>query len=455
MREKQGDRIVLRAKSGYPNHRFSPEEGYALRYFNGKYTVAEVRSRCQQEFDRPIPENFVVELLEKLVRLNILAPESATDTETRRDRPSPELKPCLEWIWNPNGHWILRNPENCTHMQVSDRDKQAISQLDRASPQQICQQFGLSLGELKRLTQYLAATGMLVGTEPVKPKRGKFTPLSLLFFRIPLFNPDPFLNRHIDRLRWIWSRPFALFLIAFLALCTAVGLSDRAAIVNVGEKLFSTYGASLLLPFGLLVAFVVTLHEFGHAFTLKHYGGIVPEMGFLLIIMMPAAYTNTSDSYCLSRFKRVQVVGAGVMVQLIIAAIALCLWHWSLDGSWLHTASYLLMVAALFTVALNLNPLARFDGYYLAVALTGINNLRRRAFGLYAKLLTGRPLQERSQDIPILAFYAPFSLAYIWFVFGFLFWRITDFSLTHIPITALIILVAWLIYYFFPSKQPQ
>jgi putative peptide zinc metalloprotease protein len=44
---------------------------------------------------------------------------------------------------------------------------------------------------------------------------------------------------------------------------------------------------------------VVTLHELGHAFTLKYYGGIVPEIGLLIMMLMPAAYTNTTDSYCL------------------------------------------------------------------------------------------------------------------------------------------------------------
>jgi putative peptide zinc metalloprotease protein len=189
-----------------------------------------------------------------------------------------------------------------------------------------------------------------------------------------------------------------------------------------------------------VTALVVTLHEFGHAFTLKHYGGIVSEIGLLFVLLMPAAHTNTSDSYCLSRFKRVLVVGGGVLLQLTLAAFALFLWNSSVAGRWLHTASYLLMTAALFTVALNLNPLAKFDGYYLAVALTGINNLRSRSFNLYANLLSRKPVQETWRVRWILAAYAFFSLAYIYFVFGFLLWIITEWSLNNIPIIALVIL---------------
>jgi putative peptide zinc metalloprotease protein len=111
------------------------------------------------------------------------------------------------------------------------------------------------------------------------------------------------------------------------------------------------------------------------------------------------------------------------------------------------------MVASLFTIALNLNPLAKFDGYYLAVAITGINNLRSRAFSFYSHLLTAKPINETRRDCWILAAYAPFSLAYIWFVFGFLFLRITDWILLNIPTTAFLLLLVWAIYFYFPRKS--
>jgi putative peptide zinc metalloprotease protein len=108
------------------------------------------------------------------------------------------------------------------------------------------------------------------------------------------------------------------------------------------------------------------------------------------------------------------------------------------------------MAASLFTLALNLNPVAKFDGYYLAVAATGINNLRGRAFGLYINFFTGKPIREPQKDLWILALYAPFSLLYIWFVFGFLFWRIFTWSWTQMPITVLFLLAIWAVYYFCP-----
>ena len=112
------------------------------------------------------------------------------------------------------------------------------------------------------------------------------------------------------------------------------------------------------------------------------------------------------------------------------------------------------MVASLFTVAINLNPLAKFDGYYLASAVTGINNLRGRSFMFYGHLLRLQLGPERPCDRLILAAYAPFSFLYILSVFGFLFARVIDWTLTNIPFIALVLLLLWAIYFYMPSDQP-
>jgi putative peptide zinc metalloprotease protein len=218
--------------------------------------------------------------------------------------------------------------------------------------------------------------------------------------------------------------------------------------------MWTTQGGSVILPFALLMMLVVSLHEFAHAFTLKHYGGIVPEIGLLFMCLMPGCYTDTSDAYCLvKRRQRALVVAAGVLCQLIIWAIALWLWNFSNPDTWLHTTSYLLMVAALFTVALNLNPMSKFDGYYLTVAISGIFNLRSRSFQFYHNLFRLQPSPERPRDAFILAIYAPFSFAYILVVFGHLWLGLGDWLLSNIPMMTLTILVLWLIYFFLPSNN--
>ena len=479
---RDSDQIVFKAKEGSLRALFSSAEGLALRYFIGYHTVREIQAKCEQELGDRTPANLLVELLQKLIQLGILAwtPEQEEEPlqeplqETDMTSPevnaaseenpedelagsgsnSPGLKSCVHWIEHPDGYWILRNPEDVTFLQTGDRDKRIIDQVGNQPPEAIAQQFSVSPAYVKRLLQMLAATAMLEGSKPPERPKKKFNPMQLLFFRIPLFNPNEWLNKHIDSLRWIWTRSFAFLLGAFLISSAIVGTNRWEAVLYQGQQMLAAHGGSLLIPFALLSALVVGLHELGHAFTLKNYGGIVPEIGLLFIMMMPAAYTNTTDSYCLvKRLQRFLVVAAGVLVQFTIWAIAFWLWNWATPASWLQTSSYMLMVSALVTVAVNLNPLAKFDGYYLAVALSGINNLRGRSFGFYGNLFRGKPTQEKGRDALVLAIYAPFSLVYIWFVFGFLVWRIADWSLTNIPATSLMLLIIWLIYFYFPSDK--
>ncbi|WP_199295727.1 hypothetical protein [Trichocoleus sp. FACHB-591] len=447
------NQVVLLALHTKRQLRFSMTEGYALRFFTGQFTVSQVQTLCERQFGNNAVSCLVTELLQTLMTLEVLALPSESTTSTKS---GPQLKSCVQWVEHPEGYWILRNPEDVTYLQVSDRDKAVIDQLGQLSPTEIVQTYTVSPSQLQHLLQLLAATGMLVGSIPATPPKRKFTPMQLLFFKVSLFNPDPWLNQHIDLLRWVWSLPFCLGLSFFLACSAIIGLDQWDGILQIGQQIWATQGATVLLPFGLLAMLVVTIHELGHAFTLKHYGGIVPEIGLMFMFFMPAAYTNTTDAYALvSRSQRVLVVAAGVLCQIIIAAIALCLWNWSVDGTWLNTASYLLMVAALFTVAVNLNPLARFDGYYLAVALTGINNLRSRSFGFYANLFRRRPLQEKPRDCWILATYAPFSFAYVLLVFGVIFYQVLDWTLTNIPTIALTLLTLWAIYFYWPSLTPK
>jgi putative peptide zinc metalloprotease protein len=464
---KNFNQIVLKAKQGQTYHLFSSQESFALRYFTGQFTITKVQKVCQQEFGETLAPDFVINLLQKLIELNVLA----LDEEENGENPDLELlntsfkkqyspktylklKDCVQWIKHPDGYWILRNPEDVKFIQVTEQDKTIIDQLGRQPMAAVAAEFGISQNQIKYLLQMLTVTAMLEGTTPPQPPKRKFNPMQLLFFRIPLFNPDPWLSQHINGLRWIWTQPVALLLGVFLTVAALMGYSQHGELLQTGQQLLAHSPSSLLLPFGLLTMLVVTLHELGHAFTLKYYGGIIPQIGLLMIMFMPAAYTDTSDSYCLvKRYQRVLVIGGGVLVQLIIAAISLFLWNGSSPGTWLNFLSYLLMSAALFTVALNLNPLAKFDGYYLAVALTGINNLRSRGFRFYKNLFTGNPIQERKNDALILALYAPLSFVYIYFVFSFLYARIADWLFTNIPILSLMFLLIWAIYYFLPQDR--
>jgi putative peptide zinc metalloprotease protein len=436
--------------------RFDHPEGFALAHFNGHWTVQDVQQQCQQQFGASVDPELVVHLFDKLVQLGVLAPDrgdSPASSAASVPATAMGLKADVQWSLQPDGHWILGDAQGLRHLQVSPADKRIIEQIGTVPVAALAQQPGCSSQQVRQLLTLLAQAQMLEGVEPPAPPQRKFTPLKLLYMKQPLFNPDRWLGRHVGMLGWLWSSIMLMGLSSFLALSGVVALAHQLDLWLWGQSLLAAYGWHLLLPFALLSMAVISLHELAHAFTLKHFGGSVSEMGLLWMCLMPAAYTNSSDSYRLRRQQRCLVIGAGVLCQLIISAIAFWLWFSTSNGSSLHTGAYLLMAAALFTVALNLNPLARFDGYYLISAATGINNLKSRSFGLYAAWLRRQPSPESGRDRWILAAYAPLSFIYLLLVFGRLFLWLGNLLLTHVPYLALVLLGLWLIYYFYPSSQ--
>jgi len=445
--------VVLRSRDSAQQHEFSAPEGFALRYFTGKFTIAQVCQLSKRQFNQEWSSEFILQLIRHLLDLNVVSLDAA-DAESQPTSPW-QLKADVAWILHQEGYWILRNPEDFTFMQLPFAAKAIVQALADETPEQVAQHYGLSMLELRSLMQQLAATGMFINTQPPQRPKSKFKPTQLLFFKFSLCNPDRWLTRTLPYIQGLWSRPFILSLIGFLTIFTVVGMTQSQSILHTGMQLWQALGPSVFVPFGLLAMAVVTIHELGHAYTLKQYGGTVPEVGLMFMCLMPAAYTNTTDQYALTcRRQRVWVVAAGVLCQVTIAAIALGLWNLAVPGSWLAFTSYLLMVSALFTVALNLNPLARFDGYYLLTALTGINNLRSRSFTFYRCLLLRQPTQELPEIRWILALYAPCSFLYLLLVFGQLFLWLGQWLVWHIPFLALAILLLWGIYYFWPPP-PQ
>ncbi|TAF49216.1 MAG: hypothetical protein EAZ61_14705 [Oscillatoriales cyanobacterium] len=278
--------------------------------------------------------------------------------------------------------------------------------------------------------------------------------MQLLFFKRKICDPDPWLSRHVGKLRWIWTRTFWYGFMASLALMAIVGFAQAPDLLAYGVQLWNDQGAGLLVKYIIASLVVLSIHELGHAFTLKHFGKPVKSMGLMFMCLFPAAYTNSTNSYGLPRYQRLLVVGAGVLTQLAIAAIALLVWNLTTIGQWLYELSYLLFSASIVTVLLNLNPLAKFDGYHLLVAATRINGLRGRAFAYYQRKFIGKPETEYPPFRPILAAYAPLSLLYLVGIFGFLFSKILHVSLITLPAPIAFVLALWLAYYTLWDADP-
>jgi len=207
--------------------------------------------------------------------------------------------------------------------------------------------------------------------------------MNLLFVRIPLLDPDRFLDRWLG----VFGRLFSWYgFILWLGLL-AVGFYFLAGRWDELSKGASNVLSTDNLPYLYLgFALVKVFHEFGHAFACKKFGrqagtsGEVHVMGIMFLVFTPMPYVDASTTWTLRRkWHRVLVSAAGMIVELGIAAIAAVIWARSSEGTLAHAIAYNIMfVASVSTVLFNGNPLLRYDGYYILSDILEIPNLAQR-----------------------------------------------------------------------------
>ncbi len=244
-------------------------------------------------------------------------------------------------------------------------------------------------GEVVTLLAQLYQANLLMGDTPAdtvrlfarhqKRQRQELVAqlLGIFFLRIRLFDPDRLLTRTWPALRWLVSRP-AMFVwvgVLLAALSVVLGQWDRAM----------DQSQSVLAPGNLLLlysAFTVAklIHEFGHAYAVKAFGGEVHTMGVMLLVFTPVPYVDATAAWAFrERWKRVMVGAAGMIPEIAYASLAALVWANTGPGTLNSLAYNTMIVASVSTLVFNLNPLLRFDGYYMLSDLVESPNLQTRS----------------------------------------------------------------------------
>ncbi|MEL7217617.1 MAG: site-2 protease family protein [Pseudomonadota bacterium] len=201
-----------------------------------------------------------------------------------------------------------------------------------------------------------------------------------LFIRIPLFKPARFLERTVSHVSPLWSFQ-SLIVFALLGAVSLFLVSRQWDVFLSSFLYFFSWQGVIAYGFGLV--FVKILHELGHAYTATRYGCRVPTMGVSFLVMMPVLYTDTTSAWRLtSRKQRLAIDCAGVATELMVATIATLLWVILPEGMLRSVAFILATTSWIMSLAVNLNPFMRFDGYYVLADLLNVPNLQPRAFEL-------------------------------------------------------------------------
>lgn len=201
------------------------------------------------------------------------------------------------------------------------------------------------------------------------------SPLSI---KVPLIDPERFLVATQKYIKPLFSKVFLLLWWALImGLLVQVGQHWTELSSNVADRVLA---ADNLVLLWLIYPVIKLLHELGHGYCVKRGGGEVHELGIMLLVLLPMPYVDASSASAFADKKqRILVGSAGIIVELLIAAIAMFVWVNSEPGMINSIAYNIIFIAGLSTLVVNGNPLLRFDGYYILADYLEIPNLGQRS----------------------------------------------------------------------------
>ncbi|HTA58516.1 MAG TPA: efflux RND transporter periplasmic adaptor subunit [Candidatus Baltobacteraceae bacterium] len=208
--------------------------------------------------------------------------------------------------------------------------------------------------------------------------RSRWADLSDVTF--PAFNPDRFLTWFYGKTKFVYTPWFTILSLIGIGIGAGISASHWSEIWQDTLDFYTFANKTWWDVFALytLGMFVVGVHEFAHAHTCKHYGGRVPAMGFALVYLTPAFYTDTTEGFVQgSRYQRFVIAMAGIWSELILCAIATPIWWATPPQTLVHdSAHFIMMMTGLMSLLLNWNPLMKLDGYYMLCEVVGIRDLK-------------------------------------------------------------------------------
>ena len=255
------------------------------------------------------------------------------------------------------------------------------------------------------------------------------------YLKVPLFNPRRLLRAIAPIFSFVFTRFFWLTLLGAGAAGIYFGSDDLFARFGEYQSRFFSNGL-----FQILVAIVVlkVAHELGHALTAHRFGCRVTSMGIAFMVFIPLLFTDVSDAWRLAdKRQRLLITAAGMLAELGLALAATFAWAFMVDGTLREYVFYIAAVGWITSLLFNLNPLLKFDGYFLLSDWLELENLQTRALA-YGRWHFRRRIFGSQQPAPESA---PHRTASVFLFYCYLSWayRLVIFTMISAMLYAMLL----------------
>ena len=367
---------------------------------------------------------------------------------TMRKRHDLEVQ---ETVYQGEKSWILKDPVALKYFRLQAPEYMAFEMIDGVNSYAAIKlhlenqfpEMELRIEDVYSLVTSLHKSGLLLSDaagqdQPLidrhnKELRQKGVKLlmSAMSLKFPGVDPERFLNWLYPKVSWFFTRLATAILAAVCTCALLLVLSNLEEFHRRLPEFSQFFNVNNLLFMGSILIVTKSIHELGHGLMCKHFGGECHEIGFMLLVMTPAMYCNTSDSWTLpNKWHRIAIGAAGMYVEVVLAAFATFLWWYTQPGFAHFLALNIMFLCSFSTLVFNANPLLRYDGYYMMSDFLEIPNLSQKSNmalvdQLKVNCLGMKPNNSRlmpQRGLMMFAVYSVASFCYRWFVMLAIFW---------------------------------
>lgn len=341
-------------------------------------------------------------------------------------------------------YFVLKNLRSRTYLRLNERQYFLWNLMDGENTLQdiavayMAEYGSMDVGSLVNLLSQLETSGFLTtqGTDIYGQLRVKISGRSLGYWlkravesflkrEFPIRGIDKFYTRTFNAgIKYFYTKPVQiLFLII-----TVAGLIAFGFLTSSGEYSLLKGGTSSL-PFGLIALYIgrtiaLFIHEGGHAYTCKHYGREIRKSGVMIYYGSLAFYVDSTDIWMEPRLPRIMVSWGGPYTSLVLggaAALFAVISPSAALSGWAYQFAFLLIVDSIF----NLNPLLKWDGYYILMDWLEMPRLRDRSLAFLRSGQVFRKLIRRkrfSRQERVFAIYGLLTAIWTGLIVGTIIW---------------------------------